>query len=284
MITIRMRLSCRGRGACVALLLTLAASLAVAESRCRETGRGTSAAELICTYRTTRIASSDITARDVIWELPLGEPPAGGWPVVLIYQGAFSPIEFSRRATALFGGYHEMQTIRLLLDSGYAVLAPRAAAGSAWFTNTLGPLTPYELTTDFTFLNNVFAAIGQGVFGPLNGARKYAVGISSGGYNTSRMALSWPGQFKALVVHSASWATCAAALCTLPREMPPDHPPTKFIHGLFDTLAPWYAMDRYYDRLLYEGIETSRLTVYYGGHEWFEQSPQAVVDWFGRHP
>jgi hypothetical protein len=66
--------------------------------------------------------------------------------------------------------------------------------------------------------------------------------------------------------------------------MPAGHAPTKFIHGFIDTIVPWWTMDLYYDRLLYEGVETERLTIATGGHEWFPQSAAAVVDWFNRHP
>lgn len=268
------------------LAITLLALWAPAQaaSRCVEKNYLLLPDTLSCSYRSIRIASSAITDREVIWELPLGTPPAGGWPVALIYQGSIFPVEFSRNSSAPFGGFYELKTVKALLDAGYAVIAPRAPAELAWLTNSAGPLTNYEITTDWTFLNNVFAAIDQGLFGPLNGNRKYATGISSGGYNTSRMAASWPGEFKALVVHSGSWATCLGPECILPLRLPADHPPTKFIHGFVDLIVPWWSMDLYYDRLMYEGVETERLTISTGGHEWFPQSAPAVVDWFNRHP
>lgn len=263
------------------MFVFLVAQSAYAGSRCKERNYIFLPDTISCSYNVTRIDSSPVTSRDVYWEVPLGTPPTDGWPVAIIYQGTAEPVEFVRTSLSLFGTYYEAKTIKKLLDSGYAVLAPRAAAGVAWYTNTSGIL--YELTTDYTFLNNLFDAIDLGVFGHLDGGRKYATGISSGGYNTSRMALTWPGEFKALVVHSASWATCGGALCVMPINMPEDHPPTKFIHGLFDPIAPWWAMDLYYDRLLYEGIETERLTVS-DGHSWFSSSPNAVVNWFNGHP
>lgn len=266
----------------VSLLATL--SPAQAASRCVEKNYLLLPDTLSCTYRSMRIASSAISDREVIWELPLGTPPAGGWPVALVYQGSLFPVEFSRNSSAPFGGFYELKTVKALLDAGYAVIAPRASAELAWLTNSAGPLTVYGITTDFTFLTNVFAAIDQGVFGPLNGNRKYATGISSGGYNSSRMAASFPGQFRALVVHSGSWATCLGPVCVVPGDLPDDHPPTKFIHGFLDTIVPWWSMDLYYDQLLYEGVQTERLTISTGGHEWFAQSPAAVVNWFNRHP
>lgn len=269
----------------VALFFVLVCQQALAESRCIITPGGFLQQERIhCTHQSVRIPSSDLTDREVLWEVPLGTPPAEGWPVALVYQGSILPVEFSRTRNAAFGAYWEARTIKALLDAGYAVIAPRAAAGVAWHTNILAPDALYEHSTDYSFLNNVFDAIDLGIFGPLDGSRKYAVGISSGGYNASRMAVSWPGQFRALVVHSASYATCGGAVCLVPQDLPSDHPPTRFIHGFLDLVAPWWAMDRYYDRLRWNGIETDHLTIATGRHEWFQQSPAAVVNWFNAHP
>ncbi|MFC6632480.1 extracellular medium-chain-length polyhydroxyalkanoate depolymerase [Microbulbifer taiwanensis] len=267
------------------LLCCFAVQQVAAESRCKITPGSLFKQERIdCSYRSIQIPSSDITSRQIKWELPLGTPPAGGWPVALIYQGSFFEVEFSRKKNAPFGGYWEARTIKALLDAGYAVIAPRAPAELAWLTNSAGPATIYEITTDYTFLGNVFDAIEQGVFGPLNPDRKYATGISSGGYNTSRMAVTWPGEFRALVVHSGSYATCLGPVCVMPLCMPEDHPPTRFVHGFLDTIVPWWSMDLYYDRLLWEGVETDRVTEALGGHEWFPGSPTAVVSWFDAHP
>ncbi|WP_323845024.1 hypothetical protein [Microbulbifer magnicolonia] len=58
--------------------------------------------------------------------------------------------------------------------------------------------------------------------------------------------------------------------------MPGNHPPTRFIHGFLDAIVPWWSMDLYYDRLLWEGVETDRVTMALGGHEWFPGSTVAV--------
>ncbi len=256
-----------------------------AASRCTErAGTWFSPAEISCTYRSLTLPSSAITSREIKYELPLGSPPAGGWPVALIYQGSIFPVEFTRDDNAPFGGFYEAKTIKTLLDNGYAVLAPRAPVELAWLTNSAGPATTYELTTDYTFLNNVFDHIAAGSFGPLNPDRKYATGISSGGYNTSRMAVSFPGEFKALVVHSGSYATCLGPACVVPLSLPADHPPTYFIHGFADAIVPWWSMDNYYDRLLWHGIDTGRHTDLLAGHEWLPQSAQRVLNWFNSYP
>jgi poly(3-hydroxyoctanoate) depolymerase len=202
----------------------------------------------------------------------------------LIYQGSFFPLDdFSYTSNQPFGGYYEGKLVRALLDHGYAVIAPSAPADLFWQTNIPGLAQAYELSTDYDFLGNVLDAIGSGHFGPLNVQRQYATGISSGGYNSSRMAVSFPGKFRALAIQSGSYATCAGPLCVVP-ELPADHPPTLFLHGFVDIAVPWWSMDLYYDRLLYQGIETQRYTEPLGGHEWFAASPGKILAWFNAHP
>ncbi len=240
--------------------------------------------EISCTYNVLTLPSSPITSREVKYQLPLGTPPAEGWPVVMIYQGTAFPVEFTRNTLAPFGGFYEVDVIKTLLDNGYAVLAPRAPVELAWLTNSAGPLTNYPITTDYEFLGNVLQAVKDGDFGPLNPNRQYATGISSGGYNTSRMAVSFPGEFKALAIQSASYATCLGPVCVVPFDLPNDHPPTYFLHGFLDAIVPWWSMDIYYDRLNYEGIETERYTDYFAGHEWLPQSAPRILNWFNNHP
>lgn len=269
----------------VVFLLCFVSANLQAASRCTEKPkRWFSPGKISCSYDTLSLPSSPVTSRDIKFELPLGTPPAGGWPVVLIYQGTGFPVEFTRKTNAPFGGYYEAKLIKKMLDNGYAVLAPRAPAELAWLTNSAGPATIYNLTTDYVFLNNVFDAIEDGIFGPLNPNRKYATGISSGGYNSSRMAVSFPGEFKALMVQAGSYATCLGPVCVVPWDLPSDHPPTYFVHGFIDAIVPWWTMDIYYDRLLSEGIETGRHTETWGGHEWFPESANLALQWFNSHP
>ncbi|MDD0844804.1 extracellular medium-chain-length polyhydroxyalkanoate depolymerase [Pseudomonas sp. Gutcm_11s] len=259
---------------------------AMADSRCSDRSRTLLLpAKVSCSHQTTWIDSGIVGARQVIYQTPLGTPPSGGWPVVLIYQGSFFPLDdFSYTSNLPFGGYYEGKLVQTLLNNGYAVIAPSAPADLFWQTNIPGLAQAYELTTDYDFLGNVLAAIASGHFGPLNTQRQYATGISSGGYNSSRMAVSFPGQFKALAIQSGSYATCSGPLCVVPDTLPADHPPTLFLHGFVDTVVPWWSMDLYYDRLLQQGTETARYTEPLGGHEWFAASPAKVLAWFNAHP
>lgn len=274
----------RRLGLC-ALLASLLCTPAWADSRCSERAKSLLLpAKVSCSFQSTWIDSGLVGQRKVIYQTPLGNPPPGGWPVVLIYQGSFFPLnDFTYYGNYPFGGFYEGKLVQRLLDHGYAVVAPSAPADLFWQTNIPGLAQAYELGTDYDFLGKVLDAIAGGRFGPLNSQRQYATGISSGGYNSSRMAVSFPGRFKALAIQSASYATCSGPLCVVP-ALPADHPPTYFLHGFVDLTVPWWSMDLYYDRLLYQGIETARYTEALGGHEWFAASPGKILAWFDAHP
>ncbi|MDE1460747.1 extracellular medium-chain-length polyhydroxyalkanoate depolymerase [Spartinivicinus poritis] len=236
-----------------------------------------------CSYHSLYIEANAGIKREVKYQLPIGEPPAQGWPVVIIYQGSFFPVEFRRLKDDPFGGFNEAVLIKQLLEAGYAVLAPRAAINLAWQTNLLANATPYYLSTDYQFINRLLTSIKQGLFGPLDDQRQFATGISSGGYNTSRMAVSFPGEFRALAIQSASYATCLGPVCHVPLNLPIDHPPTLFLHGQLDITVPLWTMKRYYRRLTHQGIETEQWIKLTKGHSWFEESPSKIVEWFNRY-
>jgi len=115
----------------------------------------------------------------------------------------------------------------------------------------------------------------DGMFGYLDYKRKFATGISSGGYMTSRMAVSYAGsfifsflffkkkknshfnslllnillgEFLSLAVAAGSYATCAGPLCVVP-NLPLNHPPTLFLHGGLDPIVPQFTMETYADKL-----------------------------------
>ncbi len=245
-----------------------------AQSKCTETS-----SKVSCSSQKTKI-SAGAGSREVEYELPNGVAPAGGWPVAIMYQGTFFAVSFTRNKGAPFGGFNEARLIKRLLDNGYAVLVPRALANFAWLTNASGPL--YNTTSDYRFITNILKAIKDGTFGNLNPDRQFATGISSGGYNTSRMAVSWPGEFKALAIQSGSYATCLGPLCNIPSQLPADHPPTFFMHGSWDPIVGIGTMRRYNDRLKSQGIPTGTM-IKFKGHSWFNDSPKAVVDWFNRY-
>ncbi len=267
-------------------LLSLICTAAWADSRCTELKPFLLVSgKISCSHQSTWISSGELATRKVIYQIPVGTPPPGGWPVVILYQGSFFALDnFVYYSDQWLGRlYNEGKLIKTLLDNGYAVIAPSAPADLFWQTNIPGLAQLYEQTTDYNFITNLLQAIGQGHFGPLNPNRQYATGISSGGYNTSRMAVSFRGKFKALAIQSGSYASCSGPLCEVP-ELPADHPPTTFLHGFVDAVVPWWTMDLYYDRLLYQGIETTRYTEPLGNHEWLATAPAHILAWFNAHP
>lgn len=275
-----MRWSRFGSGSIAILVLAGLAGFAApaqpaAASRC-----SVSALEIECSHATRWVKDGLLTGRFVRYQVPEGTPPAGGWPVVLIFQGTGFPVEFQRTALAPFGGYYEAQVIQTLLDAGYAVLAPDADNRLAWYTNF--PLV-WRLTSDRRFLDNVLHDIDRGRFGPLDPGRMYATGISSGGYNASRVAIEYPGAFRAIAIQSASYMTCSGPVCVVP-SLPAGHPPTLFVHGFLDPVVPWWTMDLYYERLRARGVDSEQVTNPLGLHEWLPESAPAILEWFDSHP
>jgi poly(3-hydroxybutyrate) depolymerase len=224
-----------------------------------------------------------LVKRKVFYQLPAGTPPAGGWPTVLLFQGTFfnSGLSFHGTSGQPFGAYYQALTVKQLLDAGFAILAPQTHLGGAtfWDTNIPPWTVAWELSPDHAFMLAIFAAVTEGRFGSLDGGRLYATGISSGGYMTSRMAVSYPGKFKALAVHSGSYATCGGPLCAIP-ALPASHPPTLFLHGHDDLIVPEYTMEQYHAKLQAAGRRTSVIVHDLAGHQWIPEAPSAITDWF----
>lgn len=236
---------------------------------------------LHCPRTITKVASGTLTEREVLWQLPSGQAPRKGWPVVLLSQGSWFPIEFSRPRHLPFGGFYEVRLIQTLLDHGYAVIAPRATLQIGWTTNM--PLPNYEWTSDYRILTEIMQKIAKGDFGRLDTKRLYATGISSGGYNTSRLVLTFPGKFKAIAIQSASYATCLGPACVIPDSLPAHHPPTLLLHGGRDLTVPLFTARWFEDKLLANGIEVKTLVNPEVGHGWLPEAPEAILDWFETH-
>lgn len=240
-----------------------------------------SAEQVVCEARRATVPVNGLT-RDVYWRPPEGAAPDGGWPAVFVYQGSFfgpSTTWGTVSRELAFGGYQQARLQARLLERGFVVIAP-AAAGVAWQTNmTLS----WELTSDKVLIDALLADVRAGKYGRVDVARLYATGISSGGYMTSRMALSYAGTFRALAIHSASWATCGGALCSVPATLPADHPPTLFLHGRQDTVAPLSAAEPYVRGLQAQGTEVQLVVDDAAGHEWLADSPERISAWFEAH-
>jgi pimeloyl-ACP methyl ester carboxylesterase len=244
---------------------------------------------LTCDHQTTTVFTgfSGLLPREVHWQVPLGEPPPEGWPAVLLFQGSLFTAELFWVALEIetFGYYNQGMVTKTLLDSGFAVLAPEAHAGgfTAWDTNIPPMSLLWELSEDHQFMLDIFEGIEEGTFGELDAGRLYASGISSGGYMTSRMDLAYRERFRALAVHSASFATCSGPLCVLPGDLSAEHLPTLFLHGDDDAIVPIWTMELYRDALLELGVEVDTVIEPGTGHAWIDDSPTAIVEWFEAH-
>ena len=105
---------------------------AQAASRCTST-----ATSISCSAQTAWIDSGSAGQRKVVFQVPTGSAPSAGWPVALLFHGSLVRVSgFTYASDAPFGGYHQGELVRALLDSGYAVIAPNAlTAAEAWQTN-----------------------------------------------------------------------------------------------------------------------------------------------------
>ncbi|WP_374027704.1 dipeptidyl aminopeptidase [Bdellovibrio bacteriovorus] len=257
--------------------MSLSAQAAKKASNCEVTGL---VDRMTCPYLEKLVSGPHLT-RHVKYSLPKGKTPKAGWPTVILYQGSLFPVEFSRSSLMIAGGYNEIRLIQTLLDSGFAVIAPPAIEGVAWMTNIVG--IDYDTSEDRYFVEELLVAMGNGEFGKLNMDRLYATGISSGGYHSSRMAVAFPGVFKALAVHSASYADCGGPMCFVPAQVPENHPPTIFLHGRLDPVVPVRTMYPYHETLKNQGVETEMFVSPWARHEWLEEAPELITNWFINH-
>lgn len=241
---------------------------------------------LSCAHRTFELAVTKPWAqtRVVHVALPKGNAPSAGWPVVVLFQGSlFSAARtWSASKSDVAGAYWQTSAVAALLEAGFAVVTPevRYFGVTFWDTNVPQWALAWDSAPDHHFMVALFEAIDSGALGPLDGSVSFAGGISSGGYMTSRMALSYPGRFRALAIHSASWATCGGPVCVLPEALPSPHPPTVFLHGVADAVVPIATMREYETRLKADGVAVESVVVAGKGHEWLEASVTPLVSFF----
>jgi poly(3-hydroxyoctanoate) depolymerase len=237
-----------------------------------------------CSTRPIVTITNGGDARRIYWNTPPGEAPSAGFPAVVLYQGSiYGPSlswDVSLPISTQFGGYYQVALIARLLGAGFTVIQPEAQGGLAWNTNSSAN---YDASPDATFIPQLLDRMGDGTFGPIDTSHLYATGISSGGYMTSRMAVSYAGRFRALAIQSGSYATCLGPLCTIPPTLPVDHPPTLLLHGDADTIVPISTAKAYYDALVTAGIEAEFVNDPAAGHQWLASAPNDVTNWFSTH-
>ncbi|MCX4244032.1 extracellular medium-chain-length polyhydroxyalkanoate depolymerase [Paraliomyxa miuraensis] len=244
---------------------------------------------LTCTHQSTTLYTgfTGLVPREVHWQVPLGEPPEGGWPAAIVFQGSIFTAELFWVVLDVetLGYWNQGMLTKTLLDSGFAVITPEAHLGgfTAWETNVPPMSIAWETAEDNQFMLDIFEEIDAGGFGPLDPSRLYATGISSGGYMTSRMDEAYRERFNALAIQSASWATCAGPVCSVPDDLDAGHLPTMFLHGTADPIVPMSTMEPYRDALDALGVETATVVGEGVEHAWLDEAPAAIVGWFQSH-
>lgn len=244
-------------------------------------------ANSICTEQNDKLEcpflKTSISGRETLYSLP----PASNnvrkkTPVVLLFQGSGTPVEFTRNKNDRFQTFYELKTIETLLNNGYAVIAPRAPLNYAWDTNFFPWSMHYQSTADYSLMRKILEMISDGSFGNLDPDRIYAAGLSSGGYQSSRMAITFPEQIRAIAIESASYATCAGFLCWI-GFIPDNHPPTLFLHGRQDSIVPISTMLRYAQALQRKNIPISIWIDEDLEHAWSPEAPEKILNWFETH-
>jgi poly(3-hydroxybutyrate) depolymerase len=222
--------------------------------------------------------------RRVYWNQPSTPAPPAGHPAVILYQGSLhgpaTSWDLDLAPSAAFGGYYQVVLVARLIEAGFVVIQPEAQGGLYWTTNQGGD---YGSSADGTFIPRLLEAITQQRFGPIDLDRLYATGISSGGYMTSRMAVSYPGRFRALAIQSGSYASCLGPLCSVPDQLPGDPAPTVRRPGARDGTVPISTARSYEAKLKANAIEVEFIADPSAGHAWLATAPDAITRWFSTH-
>jgi hypothetical protein len=96
---------------------------------------------------------------------------------------------------------HISQINQKVIKGYYIIKCLLCLSDYAWQTNLPGTsnLKDWEKTSDHKMLIDLWDSIDKAEFGlKININKKHATGFSSGGFMTSRMGFSYPGQFRSL--------------------------------------------------------------------------------------
>jgi len=242
-------------------------------------------ARRIACVRRTSVLDVDGVERAVHFQWPSTEPPAEGFPTVLLFQGSASPagLAWVGERRGAFGAYFQADVIRALLAAGFAVITPEASFGGAgaWNTNVAPYSFAWESSPDHALMLALFDAIERGELGELDPDALYATGLSSGGYMSSRVAVTYEGRFRRIAIASGSYATCAGSFCAVP-TLDAAHPPTLFLHGGLDLVVPPSTMRLYADELERRGVEHEVVVDPAVDHAWIPASAERMVAFFRR--
>ena len=265
----------------------------------------TSGYMLTCGYQTiSNVDGIQDLTREVYYHFPESEMPVDGWPVVIDFTGTGVSAQDIWSASRLFQKslYNHVRVIEALLDNGYAVVAPQTNPAPLhpryWETNAYPYVQKgvdnYVGSPDDNYMMGEFNDVllnfidGNNFF---NTNSVFLMGISSGGYMSSRIGISPPGSLhvKAIAIQSASYAAWSGSNTEVPlpaAEDLYDHPPVIFLHGESDTwIVPIDTVLRYANHLSDSVLPAGDVLLKQGnyGHMWADDAYDDIVEWFNKY-
>lgn len=297
--------------------------------------------EIRCHFQQTTVGG-----RKVLYQIPQTPASEGGYPLVVMLEcwNAETESAFVGHAECEKDG--EMQPCKYdahlnkakvtkeLLENGYAVVAPAAATyssdfgqslGNFWETNKEGAkwhdkVEPPAISSwreageghDRYMLSALYEEVAKGTWAQFNLRRLHAVGFSSGGFMTSRLAvnpLHEDRRFASLVVVGAGIFYCPMSIfggceppevsVSSPHLQPTHHAPTLLLHCNEDEFVDSKVSSLYQKQLKANGVTAqfasldggSHMTEYKEadspntdcGHNWPASSHKWVRYWFDTH-
>jgi len=215
-------------------------------------------------------------------------PPAGGYPVVMIFHGgdgyAKDWLEFEGFLT---------NVCLMAINRGYMIIAPESGISdspSGSFTDVKKRWDTSLNTKDVPYIMDIFTWLpGSGKIVNMN--RIFAVGISSGGAIISRFCQTLPNMYNRVVIVSSVNPNYGIIPAT--QVVTPAHPSVLFIHGTADFLTPYARMLEYYNALtsltaasgVTDGNSSRKyLITHSGGHFWYSEYHDEIFDWLDSAP
>ena len=243
---------------------------------------------------------SEMTINDrwVGYQVPIGTAPKEGWPFVILFHGwGLMNSEWCWYAQKKwnYGLYYKSETIKNLLDNGFGVITPDSSSKlTYWDTNEKeyanSDIKKWDSSADHLIVDQLLSYCSKGSFGSCNVKDVHAIGFSSGGYMTSRVAINYGiSKFQSVSLMAGSFYYCYGSDCSddiansVPSSVWDNHPPTLFLHGTKDSLVPADTSKLYYKYIKGKGIETKRLTTNGKDHQWTANAPSEILSWVQKH-
>lgn len=234
-----------------------------------------------------------VNGRIFYYAEPLLPPPAGGYPVIMLFHGGDG---YAADWIEIQGLPNGMTVIGLARR--YFIIAPESGVsdeGSGTVTDVKKRWNTAVNSGDIPYILDILAWIPRSGY-PVNMGRIFLAGISSGGAMVSRMAQTTPWLFARLAIvasmnpsYSPYWESTVIVSA--------EHPSTAFIHGTADWAVPIERMREYYNGIpavpaamgdcdFTDGGAKVKMKceVAGGGHTWFGQYNSSIYDWFDAAP